>query len=373
LTVPSQTLFKAIFHNPNVLGFKKSVGSIMLTFNTMDRKVPGKLLLTTPQETQQCLAAMLMWAVGMSGAEVTLEDLKKADVCPKIVLGWIRDLMGVGILLILVGELIKFPEAGEKQEGRSHFLKACIESMSKTFVFIFSAVILEDVQAWVKSSGVGVSESAKLLPLLPADAVLEAIKTEAGDATQLLDDRNVFRLLQQCMGHPRAVFDFFLPALRDLCRSSAGELALATVAKVLSSLDANLALPASLDEELVSRAISPLPKIASKDRAHYGHMGLMVEGVVIPVVLRKWAWTEANSARLLPMHLNLAFDFDDCAQLGTEELAEFDFLCWDLARRVSLGSQPCTLEQLCNGALSHTDIGDINVTVSLKSSWKRTI
>jgi hypothetical protein len=244
----------------------------------------------------------------------------------------------------------------------------CMDKLRGSTVFVFSALVPKDVEEWRGNTGRRICDGI-VLPLLSQELVDNAAHQELGDAKVLLHQPRVYRILLQCSGHPRAVFDFCFPAILELHRQfSTDEVPVTAISMQCARASQLLSVPQNLTLQLVIQLISPVDQPDEEVRTALQRSGLLSTsaGIVLPILLREWAAT-VDEDRGFPwqvkFHLNNALCADDSVGPATEKLAEHLLVHWDAARRLALGARECSLNQLFHGAQIGSSLRSLVVRV----------
>jgi hypothetical protein len=297
------------------------------------------------------------------------------------------------VLVIAIDELVRLRDP----LLCASFLQAamcCMDASEGSTVFVFSALLESDISKWRGNSNRQLYESAPPLSLLSIEAVDAVVRREAGAAARLLDVPAVYRMLLQCAGHPRAVFDFFLPFLRQLfAQFPSGAIPSAAITSAMEAQhvhhkDSNAEIAGSFDEvlgretsgvtkklavedtlvtgELVRTLLSPVEALDEAALEDLHRSGLCVEGRVLPIFLRQWAANHSKTEKetntsAIARYLYAALCADDTAGPGSEVFAEQLVYSLDACRRLSLGDQSCSLKYLYFGAIVNSTIGRVTV------------
>jgi hypothetical protein len=341
---------------PDRLELKLQVKTVFLTFNS-DAPLPDELRPVGVEEGEaaRALGAMLLWSAGMGQAfsSKQLRWLKRSvESLDDAVIG-VRNALELdakGVLLVCVDELVRMSDSAQRGQVLAAAMR-CMNRRKTNTVFVFSALVAKDVQAWNGNTGRRIANGVQL-SLLDNAAALKAVRLEAGgNAARLLDQPAVRKILLQCCGHPRAVFDFFLPALRELHDAHPqGDIPAAALSRISGKASQRLRVPDELTVELVQQLVSPAGRLAMDRQLALQRSGLMVHASVLPIFLREWAYKEMHNddgtKAPLAMHINNVYEIDQVVTTGAEKFAEGVFLHWDAARRVALGTTACSLQDM---------------------------
>ena len=324
---------------------------MFLTFNS-DAPVPVELrpVGVEEAEVELALGAMILWSSG-AGRDYTSQQLRLLKLrvmnlgdAIELVRGALK-LDAEGVLLVCIDELVRVSSPAQRGQVLAAGMRY-MDGHCKT-VFVFSALVGKDVEAWRGNTGRGIADGLEL-PLLHSTAVEAAVRSEAHAAAHLLEMPAVRKLLLQCGGHPRAVFDFFLPSLLKMHGAHPqGDIPVAALSRICATASQLLRVPDSLTVELVGKLVSPVGRLTKLERLNLSRSGLMTNGFVLPIFLREWAYNDMYSSDgtkdPLAMHINKVYEVDQAVATGAEKMAEGVFLHWAAARRLALGPTPCSL------------------------------
>ena len=353
--------------------------AIFLSFNGAD-PIPSEMhpSSTAALEVESALAAMLLWGAGcIDGIDMT-NAVKRQEAysalngvgSPEAAMNKIRSAFQLGekdVVLVCIDELVRLAQ----EDKRGPILAAAMRFMDKckgSTVFVFSALTTTDVKDWRGNTGREIHPGPSL-PLLEQKDVEEAVQTEAGAAKVLLRRHAVRRLLMQCVGHPRAVFDWFLPTLRKLHEEydDVEDIPVSAIAAACQTASTKLRLP-DIPDALISKLVSPVGLLSHEEFLKHQRSGLLYahegQGFLLPILLREWA--RARQDHPLLKDIRMALGADDSVGPGAQKFAETVLVHWDAARRRALGNTFCGLARLFKGARIGTDIarrlaGDVSV------------
>jgi hypothetical protein len=170
------------------------------------------------------------------------------------------------VLLVCLDEIVRLGNPalrGPTLTAAMRVMDTCRVDPSKgRTIFIFSALTKTDVEAWRGNTGRKLVGKGMHLPLLAQEDVDAVVLEEAGDAKVLLDRPIIRTMLLQCAGHPRTVFEWFVPALKALYHDyQEGHIPASAVAIHVAHASMDLAVSNTLTSTQVRTILDPTAEL----------------------------------------------------------------------------------------------------------------